>query len=186
MKASVGCPRLRPESTWRTVRPLARDETPVEQRRESDRCELQGPVVEETRMTRSPRSPCGRGLRRLPRRRQAGRASAAPMVRVEEGGGSSAPGGLVEVAHDPRAFHEADRPFSSDTTIDDRIGLLGDAEGRPVTGAEPLGMDGRSVSGSRAPAARIVSPRMMRAPSWRAVRARRSSGGDRPRCPRGS
>ena len=50
---------------------------------------------------------------------------------------------LVQVAHDPRPLDQADLAVLLGDDDDDRVGLLGDAEGGPVARPEPLGVDGR-------------------------------------------
>ena len=67
---------------------------------------------------------------------------------------------------------------------DHGIGLLGDPQRRAVARAEALALDRRLARGSSAPAATIVSPRMITAPSWSGLRGMKivsSRSGERSR-----
>ena len=79
----------------------------------------------------------GRGWRTASRAPRAGRRPGRAVP------GSRGQAGLGQVAHDPGALDEADLAVLLGHDDDDRVGLLGDPEGRPMARPEALGVDRR-------------------------------------------
>ena len=130
MNSCVLCDRTRPA---------------VQERRETDRGELEGPVVDDDpEELGSPRRPCGRRGRALrPRRPPAEGAAASPAAGIEQVADGAGELPLVEVADDPGALDEADLAVLLRHDHDDRVGLLGDAERGTMARPEALGVDRR-------------------------------------------
>ena len=107
------------------------------------------PVASPTRATARRNGRARAAAATVPRARRAGPAGRQPSGsttaagRVEQALDRAREPGLGQVADDPGALDEADLAVLLGDDDDDRVGLLGDPEGRPMPRPEPLGVDRR-------------------------------------------